>query len=139
VSSLLRGREDTGQTTTRYPRSLFTSHSIFLKKKNGVCSLPEKKKEEMECALPEKHNLIDWSVQRGADVCKIVVFVCVCVCLCVCFVCVCVCVCVCAEELAEKLIGVSGSHVILEFTDTSGERYSVELVREPLNGLTRPG
>ncbi len=67
------------------------------------------------------------------------VCVCLCVFVCVFCVCVCVCVCVCAEELAEKLIGVSGSHVILEFTDTSGERYSVELVREPLNGLTRPG
>ncbi len=54
-------------------------------------------------------------------------------------VCVCVCVCVFAGELAKKLIGVTGSHVILEFTHTSGERYSVELVREPVNGLTRPG
>ena len=44
----------------------------------------------------------------------------------------------CAGELAQKLIGVTGSMVTLEFKRTAGEQYAVELVREPVNGLQSP-
>jgi hypothetical protein len=96
-----------------------------------VCSLPEKleKRKQNECALSLK-NKIHCGVCRG-ELTRAKLW-------CVC--CLCVCVCLFAGELAKKLIGVTGSHVILEFnTHSSGERYSVELVREPVNGLTRPG